>query len=51
MGIPPTNKKVTGWAIQIDRVVGGKIVERWTREDTLGFMQQLGLIFTPKKET
>ena len=50
MGIPPTNKKVTMWLIQIDRVVGGKIVERWTREDTLGFMQQLGLVPTPKKE-
>ena len=31
MGVPPTNKKVTMWIIQIDRVVGGKIVERWTR--------------------
>jgi steroid delta-isomerase-like uncharacterized protein len=51
MGIPPTNKKVSGWAIQIDRFVGGKIVERWTREDTLGFAQQLGLVPTPKKET
>jgi predicted ester cyclase len=25
-GIPPTNKKVTVWAIYIDRVAGGKIV-------------------------
>jgi len=48
-GIPPTNKKVTMWEIQIDRVAGGKIVEGWSRYDTLGLMQQLGLIPTPGK--
>jgi hypothetical protein len=50
MGIPPTNKKVTIWAIEIDRVVGGKCVEGWSRMDTLGFMQQLGVIPTPGKK-
>ena len=49
MGIPPTNKKVTIWAIEIDRVVGGKFVEGWARFDTLGLMQQLGVVPTPKK--
>ena len=44
MGIPPTNKKVTVWGIEIDRVVGGKLVEVWARVDTLGLMQQLGAI-------
>jgi len=48
-GIPPTNKKVTVWEIQIDRIAGGKIVEGWSRYDTLGLMQQLGLIPTPGK--
>jgi steroid delta-isomerase-like uncharacterized protein len=48
-GIPPTNKKVTMWEIQIDRVAGGKFVEGWSRYDTLGLMQQLGLIPTPGK--
>jgi len=48
-GIPPTNKKVTLWEIQIDRVAGGKFVEGWSRYDTLGLMQQLGVIPTPKK--
>jgi len=43
-GIPPTNKKVTIWGISIDRIAGGKVVEEWERFDTLGFMQQLGLI-------
>jgi steroid delta-isomerase-like uncharacterized protein len=50
MGIPPTNKKVTMWVISIDRIVGGKFVEEWERMDTLGFMQQLSLVPTPKKE-
>ena len=49
MGIPPTNKRVTIWPIQIDRIVGGKFVEGWTRFDTLGFMRQLGLAPTPGK--
>jgi predicted ester cyclase len=49
MGIPPTNKKVTISMIEIDRIIGGKIVEAWARADTLGFMQQLGVIPTSKK--
>jgi len=48
-GIPPTNKKVTIWGIAIDRIVGGKSVETWERFDTLGMMQQLGLVPTPGK--
>jgi len=49
MGIPATNKKVTFWTIEIDRIANGKIVEAWVRMDTLGLMQQLGVIATPKK--
>jgi predicted ester cyclase len=49
-GIPPTNKKVTVWGIVIDRFVGGKFVESWSRMDTLSLMQQLGAVPTPKKE-
>ena len=48
MGIPPTNKKLTVWEIDIIRIAGGKFVESWARMDTLGMMQQLGLIPTPK---
>jgi hypothetical protein len=44
MGIPTTNKKVTLSIIVIDRVAGGKFVECWERFDTLGFMQQLGVV-------
>jgi len=49
MGCPPTNKKWTVWGIWIDRIAGGKFVESWVRYDTLGFMQQLGLVPTPEK--
>jgi steroid delta-isomerase-like uncharacterized protein len=50
MGAPPTNKKITIRAIAIERFAGGKIVEEWGQTDTLGLMQQLGLVPTPKKE-
>jgi hypothetical protein len=49
MGIPPTNKKTSTSMIEIDRVAGGKIVEAWARADTLGIMQQLGVVPTPGK--
>ena len=49
-GMPATNKKVKLWAIEIDRIVGGKFVEGWIRFDTLSMMQQLGVIPTPKKK-
>ena len=49
MGMPPTNKKWTMWGIYIDRIIDGKFVESWVRYDTLGFMQQLGLLPKPKK--
>jgi predicted ester cyclase len=45
-GVSPTNKKVTFWAIMIVRIVGDKQVEIWERADTLGLMQQLGLVPT-----
>jgi len=48
-GIPPTNKKVTLSAIEIDRTSGNKFVEGWISFDTLGFMQQLGVVPKPKK--
>jgi steroid delta-isomerase-like uncharacterized protein len=48
-GIPPTNKKVTAWELEIDRFADGKIAEVWTRYDTLGLMQQLGLVSTSEQ--
>ena len=43
-GIPPTGKPVTLTGISIWRVDGGTIVESWHELDTLGLMQQLGVI-------
>jgi len=47
MGIPPTGKQVTVTGISIGRVVNGKTVEGWSNYDTLGMMQQLGVVPAP----
>lgn len=43
-GIPATGKKIRVSGILISRFVGEKVVEEWATWDTLGMMQQLGLI-------
>ena len=43
MGIPATGKEVTQTGIEILRIAGGKVVERWGEFDNLGMMQQLGV--------
>jgi len=43
-GIPPTGKKVAVDAITIHRLAGAKIAETWEVWDTLGFLQQLGVV-------
>jgi steroid delta-isomerase-like uncharacterized protein len=51
MGVPATNKKVKASMIYISRRnAAGKVVEEWEMYDTLDFMQQLGVVPTPKKE-
>ncbi len=47
MGIPPTGKHATATAIDINRLVGGKSVEHWLEMDTLGLLQQLGVVPMP----
>lgn len=47
MGIPPTDKKVTVTDIHFERIEQGKIVERWLESDTLGLLQQLGVVLSP----
>lgn len=47
MGIPATGKPITITGITIDRVANGQIVERWSQVDSLGMMQQLGLVPAP----
>ena len=43
-GIAPTGRKIEVSAICIHRMKGGKIAETWEVWDTLGFLQQLGVI-------
>ena len=43
-GIPATGKSVRVDAISIHRVADGKIAETWEVWDTLGFLQQLGVV-------
>src|SRR5215471_2299775 len=44
MGIAPTGKRMTITGITIDRIVSGKIVEEWQQWDSLGLLQQLGVV-------
>jgi steroid delta-isomerase-like uncharacterized protein len=46
-GLPPTGKSTTQTGIDILRLEGGKVVERWGEFDNLGLMQQLGVIPGP----
>jgi len=43
-GVPPAGVRVTVTGTSIHRLVDGKIVEAWWSYDTLGLMQQLGVI-------
>lgn len=46
MGMPATNKKVTFTGMDAVRIADGKITEHWGNEDSVGMMQQMGLIPT-----
>jgi predicted ester cyclase len=43
-GIPPTHRKVRVDGIWMLRVVDGKVAESWNCWDTLGMLQQLGVV-------
>jgi steroid delta-isomerase-like uncharacterized protein len=47
-GIAPTGKPIKITGIHVHRIAGGKIVEAWANWDTLGLMQQIGIIPAPK---
>jgi steroid delta-isomerase-like uncharacterized protein len=44
MGVAPTGRTVSLPGINIFRLRGGRIVERWGRLDDLGLLRQLGLV-------
>lgn len=47
-GIPATGKAITTTGIYILRFAQGKIAEAWVEQDSLGMMQQLGVIPAPR---
>jgi steroid delta-isomerase-like uncharacterized protein len=47
MGIAPTGRQVKVSGMQMDRITGGKFAESWVNWDTLGMMQQLGVVSAP----
>ena len=48
LGVPASGKKVSVTGISIYRIANGRIVEHWAEMDTLGVMQQLGLVPAPE---
>jgi steroid delta-isomerase-like uncharacterized protein len=48
LGIPATGKHAKWSFIDIHRIADGKIVEHWVEVDTMGMMQQLGLVPPPQ---
>jgi predicted ester cyclase len=44
MGVAPTGKTIVLRGVNIFRIDGGRIVERWGRLDELGLLRQLGLV-------
>jgi steroid delta-isomerase-like uncharacterized protein len=45
--IPPTGKQATITGISMLTIAGGKVAEQYTNWDTLGMLQQLGVIPAP----
>ena len=50
-GLPATGKRAAIGAVQIDRFEGDRIAESWRYWDTLGMLQQLGAVPTPRAPT
>jgi len=49
MGIPATGKRVKVVDMHVDRLANGKITERFAVTDSMGLMQQLGVIPAPEQ--
>lgn len=47
LGVPATGRKVVVPGVVIDRLSDGKMADSWILMDTLGLMQQLGVIPGP----
>lgn len=47
-GAPRTGNELQMTSITIHRVADGKLVEKWAEKDVLGFLQQIGVMPSPK---
>src|SRR6202022_28620 len=47
-GAPRTGNDLKMTSITIHRIAGGKLVEKWAEKDVLGFLQQIGVMPSPK---
>ena len=48
MGIPATGRTVELVSVNVDRIIDGRIAERWLLPDTLGLLRQLGAVPMPE---
>jgi steroid delta-isomerase-like uncharacterized protein len=46
-GVPPTGRRITVAGMNMYRVAGGRISVEWEQMDSLGMVQQLGLVPPP----
>ena len=46
-GAPRTGNELKMTSITIHRIANGKLVEKWSEKDVLGFLQQIGVITPP----
>ena len=51
MGIAPTGNAVTFRGIDVLRIEGGKVVERWSEYNALEAMQQMGVLPSPEEQS
>ena len=51
MGIPPSGRSVSMGLMDIVRICEGRVAEHWSMGDTLGMMQQLGVIPQPGQQS
>jgi C-1 hydroxylase len=49
IGIPPTGKKITSKAVDIYRIVNGKLAEYWNVTDNVNIFKQIGAIEITEK--
>src|SRR5918995_4887464 len=46
-GLPPTNRKINVYVIELNRMAGGRVAEHWFQLDQVTLLQQLGLRVIP----